>query len=331
VVWLPDEERDTWLDKVHELAERHDGARYSGPIVFEGNAPADIHDNHLLRAALDTIPTAAPVTSRCWLGAPNSIKGPTEAVFQRQSGNHMLIVGQRDEASLSMIGLSMLALAAQYPRDGARFVLFHTSAPGSAEAGFLDTIVKSIPHQVTVAHGQDVSAAMNELASELKTRSAGDMNAPETPAVFLFIHGLHKFKKLRHEDDFSFSMSSSETGPDAGAQFNEIISEGSSHGIHIITTVDTLNSVNRFMNRKALGEFEMRVVFQMSANDSASLIDSPKASTLGLHRALYYNEHEGYLETFRPYATPDADWLRETAAKLAATHPPAEQAVPTTG
>ena len=59
----------------------------------------------------------------------------------------------------------------------------------------------------------------------------------------------------------------------------------------------------------------MRVVFQMSANDSASLIDSPKASNLGLHRALFYNEHEGYLETFRPYAMPQPDWLRQLAAK----------------
>jgi S-DNA-T family DNA segregation ATPase FtsK/SpoIIIE len=52
------------------------------------------------------------------------------------------------------------------------------------------------------------------------------------------------------------------------------------------------------------------VLFQMSANDSASLIDSPKASGLGLHRALFYNEHEGSLETFRPYAVPDAEWIR---------------------
>jgi len=73
--------------------------------------------------------------------------------------------------------------------------------------------------------------------------------------------------------------------------------------------VDTFNNVGRGMSRKALTEFEMRVVFQMSANDSASLIDSPKASNLGLHRALFYNEHEGTLETFRPYAMPDGAWL----------------------
>jgi hypothetical protein len=75
--------------------------------------------------------------------------------------------------------------------------------------------------------------------------------------------------------------------------------------------------VNRFMNRKALSEFAMRVIFQMSANDSASLIDSPKASNLGLHRALFYHEQEGYLETFRPYATPHADWFRQIAEKQA--------------
>ena len=47
-----------------------------------------------------------------------------------------------------------------------------------------------------------------------------------------------------------------------------------------------------------------------------SLIDNPKASTLGLHRALYYNEQEGHLETFRPYALPTTEWLEETENHL---------------
>jgi hypothetical protein len=41
-----------------------------------------------------------------------------------------------------------------------------------------------------------------------------------------------------------------------------------------------------------------------------------KASTLGLHRALYYNEQAGTLETFRPYAAPDSAWLAGAAAQL---------------
>ena len=61
----------------------------------------------------------------------------------------------------------------------------------------------------------------------------------------------------------------------------------------------------------------MLVLFQMSANDSASLIDSPKASLLGLHRALFYNEQEGHLEMFRPYALPTSDWIDQAARNLA--------------
>jgi hypothetical protein len=314
VVWLPDEERDQWLDKVNDLAT-HSGRQFSRPIVFEGNAPADIRENELLHSALVTVPVNAPPIARCWLGAPNSIKGPTEAVFSRQSGQHMLIIGQREEASVMMLGMSLLALAAQYPKGAVKFVLIQSTIPGSAEAELLDQVVKAMPHDIVVTQGQDIAAAMNDLATELKARSSGEVASHEAPATFLLVQGLQKFKKLRHEDDFSFS-SSDEGGEDPGKQFDKLITEGSSYGMHIIAAVDTLNSLNRFMNRKAISEFEMRVLFQMSANDSASLIDSPKASDLGLHRALFYNEHEGTLETFRPYATPDAEWLRQAAEQL---------------
>ena len=217
-----------------------------------------------------------------------------------------------------MLGLSVLALVAQYPPGAAKFIFCHQAAPGSTEAEFLDQVVKSVSQEIVVVRGHDVAPAIDNLATELKSRSASEPSASEAPAIFLFIHGLQKFKKLRHEDDFSFSPSDSESGPDTGAQFNQIINEGSGYGIHILTSVDTLSSVNRFMNRKALSEFAMRVIFQMSANDSASLIDSPKASNLGLHRALFYHEQEGHLETFRPYAAPQPDWFRHIAEKHAA-------------
>lgn len=314
VVWLPDEERDVWLEKVRALAEQRGDGRPS-PIVFEGNAPADIRENDLLRKALETGAEAAPATARAWLGAPNSIKGPTEAAFHRQSGNHLLIVGQRDEAALTLIGVSMLSLAAQFPAGSVRFVLFDSTNPGSRDEEFLAQIVRAIPHPVTVARGHEIETAMTAVASDLKARISGEQGA-DAPRIFVFIHGLQRFKKLRHEDDFSFS-SSDDGGASPGAQLGDLITEGSSLGIHVIASIDTFNNVNRFMSRKALSEFEMRVLFQMSANDSASLIDSPKASNLGLHRALFYNEHEGHLETFRPYAMPGDEWIGHAAESLA--------------
>jgi len=130
-----------------------------------------------------------------------------------------------------------------------------------------------------------------------------------------FIQDLQNYKKLRQEDEFSFS-STDEASP--ASTLLKLISEGPAHGIHVIATCDSFNNINRFLGRKNLSEFEMRVLFQMSASDSASLIDSPNASTLGLNRALYYNDREGSLETFRPYAPPDNEWVESSVTRVKA-------------
>ena len=158
--------------------------------------------------------------------------------------------------------------------------------------------------------------ALNRLAGELKAR-ADHANAGPQPEIFLFIHGLQKIKKLRHEEDFGFASGEGETAVQPGRQLNDLICEGPAHGIHLIAILDTYSNVNRCLSRKALGEFEMRVLFQMGANDSASLIDSARASNLGLHRAVFYNEQQGHLEIFRPYALPDDAWLEEVGRLLA--------------
>jgi DNA segregation ATPase FtsK/SpoIIIE, S-DNA-T family len=312
-VWLPEEVRDSYLGKVRARADQ-DGKTYPGPIVFEGNAPADIRENSLLNAALELRPAKAATAGRIWLGAPNSIKGPTEAVFYRQSGNNLLLVGQREEAILAIFSVGLIALAAEYPADTARIILCDATPPGTRQREFLDQVVHGIP-SITMAKQGDLPAIMKDLAAE-KKRRAEDPDPESAPPVFLFIHGLQRFGKLRYEEDFSFSSSDPGADVNPGAVLNDLICEGARLGFHVIAACDTYNNVVRFMTRKALSEFEMRVLFQMSANDSASLIDNPKAGMLGLHRALFFNAQEGYLETFRPYALPSFEWVAQAAQKL---------------
>ena len=314
-VWISDDERDHCLEQVRERADAS-GKDYPGPIVFEGNAPADVRENVALRALLES-PATQPVTAaRFWLGAPNSIKGPTEVVFHRQSGNHLLLVGQRDEATLAILSLALVALAAQYPRGTARFVVLDGNPPDSAPGLYLQGVLKDLPHDVRLAKAGELGAILSDLAAELQQRTDDEL-AAAGPPVFLLVHGLQKFSKLRQEEEFSFSSSDSDSGPSPAVQFSKLVSEGARLGIHIIATLDTYNNVTRYLGRKALTEFEMRVLFQMGANDSASLIDNPKASMLGLHRAVFYNEQEGQLETFRPYALPDRGWFEEAGRLLA--------------
>jgi hypothetical protein len=77
--------------------------------VFEGKRACGHPRNQLLAARFgERRVLSPPPTAHAWLGAPNAIKGPTEVTFHRQSGNHLLIVGQREEAALTMLGISLL-------------------------------------------------------------------------------------------------------------------------------------------------------------------------------------------------------------------------------
>jgi hypothetical protein len=312
-VWLPEEVRDSYLAKARERADQS-SKQYPEPFVFEGSAPADVRENIVLRAQLQAQSVKPPAQARIWLGAPNSIKGPTDAVFQRQSGSNLLIVGQNEETAMTLVAVALVSLAAQYPKGTARFLLLDSTPPGFPQREFLERVIQAIPHEIIQVKPGDLAETMGGLAQEMKNRS-GDEPPDKAPETFLLIHGLQNFKKLRMEDEFGFSSGGSEAVQPAVVLQN-LISEGSSSGFHVIATCDTYNNVNRFLGRKQMGGFEMRVLFQMSASDSASLIDAPDASTLGLHRALFYNDREGYLETFRPYALPGNDWIEEAARQL---------------
>jgi S-DNA-T family DNA segregation ATPase FtsK/SpoIIIE len=173
--------------------------------------------------------------------------------------------------------------------------------------------VAIIPHEIKLVRQGEVDAVMSELAADQQQRAENaGANAPET---YLLVLGLARNKKLKFDEEMSFSMDA-DAGVNSGLQFNKLITEGASLGFHVIATCDTYNNLMRMLSRKAVSEFEMRVVFQMSANDSASLIESPQANNLGLHRALFYNGHEGWLETFRPYALPEDAWLEDVRRKL---------------
>ena len=97
----------------------------------------------------------------------------------------------------------------------------------------------------------------------------------------------------------------------ASARLATLLREGPAVGIHTIVWADSYNSVNRWFERGTIRDFEYRALFQMSATDSANLMDSPGASKLGNYLAYLYSEESGQAERMRPYGIPDSDFLRE--------------------
>jgi len=319
VAWLPDDQREVYLKALQERL--HGGGPglpkgdHPPAIVFEGNAPADITKNEPLANALASYgPNSAPLVPLAWLGDPVAIKDPTAIPFRRQSGANVLIIGQQEDGAMALLASALESLAAQ--QVAASFVVFDGSASDSPLARVFPRLKATVPNEVKLVEFRAGDAAMNEVAVEMQRRQAEEAAGgldPATPSIYVIIYGVQRFRILRKsEESFGgFGMSGEEgekkVAPDK--QFSDLLREGPPLGIHVLAWADTTATLDRTFDRQAMREFDNRVLFQMSANDSSNLIDSPAGNKLGQNRALAYSEEQGTLEKFRPYALPSKDWL----------------------
>lgn len=327
VAWLSDQDSEQYLQTIAGLGKRR---LLTEPpmIVFEGNRPADPSANPLLCQLLDAgdwphARRAFPV----WLGEPVAIQEPTSVAFRREGGKNLLLIGQNPDAGLAVLATAVVSLALQHPPEkvrnatvGAQFYLFDGSSIDEPHHGCLRRIGEQLPHPVTAGGFRELPESLNEIAEELERRMAE--NDLAAPSIYLMLYDLQRFRDIRKSDDeFGFSASYEESDSDTPKpekQIATILRDGPAFGIHTLVWCDGWNNLNRTFDRATMGEFELRVLFQMSSSDSSLLIDSPVASKLGNFRALCFAQAQETLEKFRPYGLPDDEWIARLGQKLQA-------------
>jgi DNA segregation ATPase FtsK/SpoIIIE, S-DNA-T family len=304
VVWLPEPSRERYLQELH----RRVNGQYQPPLVFEGNIPSVIDQNHLLNRLLEN-PTwgETPRVASAWLGEAIAIKDPTAAVFRPQSGNHLLLIGQHEEAALTIFTTSLISFASQYPPEKIGLYLLDGTNEDDPNWGYLRRVTNILPHRVRQAERHELGVLFSEITEELNKRQKGETT--DRSPRFVLIHGLHRYRDLRKEDDFGYGRRGAEKVASPAEMFTTILRDGPALGIHLVMWCDTLPNLNRSIDRQGMRECSLRVLFQMSANDSSTLIDTPIASRLGRNRALFVTEEQASAEKFRPYGLPSQKWL----------------------
>ena len=318
VVWLSAVEQDKYLAPLAQMAIDR-GMRTEPMIVFEGNAPADPADNLLLRRALEAEQPAAPLVPTAWLGSAVAIKDPTSILMRRQSGSNLLLVGQQEEPASGILASCLLSLAVGVDGHATaswkpHFCIFDGTRPEAPDVDFWQRLSADLPIETNVVKPKDAAEMIIRLADEVSHRAetGDDGLAP----VFIVIYDLSRFRDFRRsEDDFSFSMDDDKP-VGADKQLATILRDGPAFGVHTLIWCDTYNSVSRTFDRQTLRELDNRILFQMSATDSANLMDSPIASRLGEHRAILYSEEQGQFEKFRPYGPPANEWVQWVKQRL---------------
>jgi len=318
--WLSDDELKSRLAQI-ELFAQQPGQRAlipsEEPLVFDGNAYAEVAKNKLFKHILESPHWSAPSRAvSAWLGEPIEIKDPTSIQFRSQAGNNFLIVGQQEEIALGMMTTALFSLAAQYAPGKVNFYVVDFSPADAPHAGFFEQAVGLLPHDVKIINRRGLLPLITKISDEVQDRT--ESHASTHTPIYLFIYGLHRARDLRPSEDFSFSSfgAGGTSQPSPAKQFATILRDGPDIGVHTLTWCDTLTNLNRTLERGALREFEMRAVFQMSTEDSNNLIDLPSASKLGTYRALLFSEETGRAEKFRPYRLPSKEWLQKTIRQL---------------
>jgi DNA segregation ATPase FtsK/SpoIIIE, S-DNA-T family len=319
VVWLPEEERDEILTSIQQRGERElPAASRRPPLVFEGNTPAELIHNPLLQGLLNQEELPARGI-RAWLGEAIAIKDPTAAQFRAQTSDHLLLVGQNDEAALAILAAALVSLAVQQP--SAQFVVLDGTAPHQPHAGYLKDLAEGWTQPMTLVDRPGLPAALAALAEEMNQRLKG--NVGDRGARFLLINGLQAYREFRRGDDeMAFSRRGAERTVSPLEHLQALLRDGPVVGIHALIWCDSLVNVMRSLDRAGLRECGQRVLFQMSAADSSHLLDSPIASRLGRNRALYYTDEMAQPEKFRPYGLPSLAWLTEVKQTLSEKRKP---------
>ena len=309
VVFLSNDQLKNYLQEIKEYTQQVCWVSPKPQIVFDGLELARMEDNFLLKEALESAvwPKPCPAVSM-WLGDPIAIKDPMSAIFRRQSRSNLLILGQNEDAAVSMLLAALVSLSVQQSPQNVVFYVVDLSNMDSVWHGRVNHLSEAFPHRVKIRRRREVLQTVQEIESLIKERSAHEGD-PFGESIYLIIIGLQRAKDMRSDDPYDRTESSN--------QFSTVLREGPEIDVHTLLCCDTYTNLERSLDRKDIAQFDLRVVLQMSANDSNKIIDSDAASKLGPCSALFLDEDRASQpEKFRPYNFPSQNWISEVGLRM---------------
>lgn len=287
VCWLSDEQEAGHLRPLAARATDSGWRPAQPPVFFEGSAPSELAEA-----------PRSPATS-VWVGQSSSLTGAACVPLPEAAGGNLLIVGQNREAAAATLGALYLGLAG----GGSRLL----ALDGEDADGPFATLVTGLSPLVQRHGAKEAATLLTELTTLLDRRQSGE--DPTRSPVLLAIFALQRLRTLRPDDDFASGDIRKPSDLLA-----TLLANGPEYGIHVAVWCDSLTSVQRGLGRRALRDFDARILFQMATTDSSELIDDDAASRLGLHTALLAVESDGRREKFRPCSLPSAAVLARLVA-----------------
>lgn len=316
IAWLDESKREEAIGTMQKRSVEHDDYRM---IVFDGNVAPSVElcapMNSAIAGSVDSTRNASDAIT-LWLGEPVAIAAPSNIELRKASGQNVLIVGQDANTVDALLACSILSSGwrpnEKTADDGFEIAMLQDGRDTESLERFQALQRQTQLSSFVLHQPADCDELVERFYAEVVAREEDSERAAGREKL-LIIRNLGQYRSLRkEEDDFGMGSFGEAKELTIANKFTEILKRGSLVGIHVIVWSDTFSSAVRWLSNSILREFENRIAFRMNQTDSASLVDSPVAASLGQGRALVYRDQLGTTEKFRPFAWPSDAWLAET-------------------
>lgn len=246
-----------------------------------------------------------------WLGREMNIHGQANIVMRRRTNEHLLLVGESNEARSGLLSYWLGQLSINHPVGDSQLYLFERAIKGSPWHGIMSRAI-DICYSSEVHYCENITEFSHDLANikvEFERRKSMDEEQMlAQPTIYIVVNEAQRATELQQ---LSGRYGVKEHG-DLGEIISELLEQGAEYGIHIVMSFDNVRAVTKVFDRRDIDLFKHKIVLQMSEDDSFSVIKSRHAALLQQTTrvpiyALYANASQNYPIKFRPYCYSNAE------------------------
>lgn len=302
--------------QLHTLFEQHEQRPNEDQWISYANLPQ--HKGGL--GENEWYPVEKPFVF--WLGKEMNIHGQAKVIIRRRSHEHMLIVGDSNEARSGMLGYMVAQMGVNASSQGYQLHILDRSIKGSQWYGVMATAnEQALGNQATVSESyKSFEPHLAQIMSEFeKRRSMDEEDMLSEPSIFIVINEAQRVKELTKQDNSYGMRVHAEEG---GAEFATLLEQGSDYGIHIILSFDNVRSVAKAFERNEIESFRHKIALQMSEEDSFRLLKTRDAAKLQADGkkpiyALHIDQMQNRPVKFKPYCYTQQENLTSNLVHLA--------------